>query len=53
MLHSFQTSVSCSSAVDGFFSTLARRRRLKNAVLNSLDECTETIETLLRCHNEH
>ena len=53
MFHSVQTSVFLSSAVDRFFSTLARRRRLKNLVLISLDECTETIETLLCCHNEH
>ena len=44
------TSASWMNAVEGFFSKLARQR-LKNAVLDSLDECVEAIDGYIEHHN--
>ena len=38
------------NAVEGFFSKLAQQR-LKNAVLDSLDECVEAIDGYIEHHN--
>ncbi len=38
------------NAIEGFFSKLARRR-LKNAIFNSLDECIAAVEAYIEHHN--
>ena len=48
--HFTPTSASWTNAVEGFFSKLSRRR-LKNAIFNSLDECIDAIETFIDHHN--
>ena len=48
--HFTPTSASWMNAVEGFFSRLTRQR-LKNAVFDSLDECTATIESYIEHHN--
>lgn len=48
--HFTPTSASWMNAVEGFFSKLSRQR-LKNAVFNSLDECTAAIGGYIEHHN--
>ena len=48
--HFTPTSASWMNAVEGFFSRLSRRR-LKDAVFNSLDECIDAIEAFIAHHN--
>ena len=48
--HFTPTSASWTNAVEGFFSKLSRRRR-KNAIFNSLDECIGAIEAFIAHHN--
>ena len=48
--HFTPTSASWTNTVEGFFSKLSRRR-LKNAIFNSLDECIDAIETFIDHHN--
>ena len=48
--HFTPTSASWMNAVEGFFSKLSRQR-LRNAVFNSLDECTAAIEGYIEHHN--
>ena len=48
--HFTPTSASWMNAVEGFFSKLTRQR-LKDAVFDSLDECTAAIHTYIEHHN--
>ena len=50
--HFTPTSASWMNAVEGFFSKLARQR-LRHSIFNSLEECTEAIESFIGHHNEN
>ena len=50
--HFAPTSASWTNAVEGFFSKLSRRR-LKNAIFNSLDECIAAVEDFIDHHNDN
>ena len=50
--HFTPTSASWVNAVEGFFSERARQRR-KDAIFNSLEECTAAMEAFRAHHNAH